>query len=274
MAEGTRCLEENLSLLSVRDPGLSDAVRRSAPDPRLVFEASRNGLVVPALRVASGTAPLHSRYDPRQEAARLAESVRGSGCVVAVGLGGGFHLEAMLRDESLQSLLVVEKNDEVLRSLLDQIDFRPLLRDARVWRISGCSGIGRALAFAWKPALAGSLRTVCLRSWRDLEPQFCQSAREQVEAAVESVRADYSVQSHFGKRWLANILANLPLLRPAAALPQADSAVVTGAGPSLDLQAPRLASRTDGTLLVATDTSLPALLGRGIRPDAVISIDC
>jgi hypothetical protein len=49
---------------------------------------------------------------------------------------------------------------------------------------------------------------------------------------------------------------------------------VTAAGPSLELQLPRLASVREKLYLVATDTSLPTLVRSGIRPDAVLSIDC
>jgi hypothetical protein len=49
---------------------------------------------------------------------------------------------------------------------------------------------------------------------------------------------------------------------------------ICGAGPSLDIQFPRLAENRRGTFLIATDTSLPALLQAGMTPDAVVSIDC
>jgi hypothetical protein len=51
-------------------------------------------------------------------------------------------------------------------------------------------------------------------------------------------------------------------------------AAVTGAGPSLEAQAPRLAGLRDDVCLIATDASLPALRGLGLTPDLVVSIDC
>ncbi|MDR2746149.1 MAG: DUF115 domain-containing protein [Treponema sp.] len=58
-----------------------------------------------------------------------------------------------------------------------------------------------------------------------------------------------------------------------AALPRISRAAVCAAGPSLDLQLPRIA-RERGAFLIAADTSLPALLSAGLRPEAVVSIDC
>jgi hypothetical protein len=96
-----------------------------------------------------------------------------------------------------------------------------------------------------------------------------------VQEAVEAVRRDYSVQSHFGKRWLTNILMNLARAESA---PQEHariaSAAVTAAGPSLEAQLPRLAAERGQVYLLATDASLPMLMRSGMRPDAVLSIDC
>ncbi len=278
MAESARRLEANLALLAARHPLLADSLRRAPADPRLVFQTARDGREIPAVRSPGAAIPLHSRYDPRREGRKLAESLRGCGCGVVFGLGGGFHVEAMLDDHSLQVLLVVEKDASILRSLFEHIDFSRLLADPRVMLVCGSQAIPTALASAWKPALAGGMKAAPLRAWCDQEPEFFRSAADLLHSAVESVRADYSVQSHFGKRWLVNILHNLPLLRPAPTPRPAGSAsrsaAVTGAGPSLDVQMELLKAGRSGAILVATDTSLPALLGRGIQPDAVISIDC
>ena len=274
MAEAVHRLPENLRLLEERDPGLAAAIRGSIPDPRLVFMTARNGASVPAVRSVAGTSPLHSLYDPRREGKRLAEASRGAGCLVVCGLGGGYHLEAMLEDKSLRSLVVVEKDGSVLRSLMDSLDLTRLLRDRRLSIVCGTSAIPAALAAAWKPALAGTMKSAALRAWCDREKDFFRQATDSIQQAVESVRADYGVQSHFGKRWFSNMLHNLPLVCAAPAAPTARSAAVIAAGPSLDEQVRQLAARKADSLLIATDTSLPALLGRGIAPDAVLSIDC
>jgi hypothetical protein len=51
------------------------------------------------------------------------------------------------------------------------------------------------------------------------------------------------------------------------------TACVVAAGPSLDKSAEILSHNRDGKFVMATDTAYPALLGRGIFPDAVVTID-
>lgn len=49
---------------------------------------------------------------------------------------------------------------------------------------------------------------------------------------------------------------------------------ITAAGPSLESSIPYLADRSEATLIVATDTSLPTLIAADLVPDYVISVDC
>ena len=268
-------LEENLSALASRHPSLAASVRAAAADPRIVPLAARSGMIVPGVRSEAGTVPLHSLYDPRQESLRLAESVRGNGFYVLSGLGAGLHAVALLQQPDVRGILVIEKDPHVLRALFALVPLRPLLEDMRVTISAGLSSVRENLLAAWLPAVMGGMRTVPLRPWCELEKDFFDAAAEEVQRAVEMVRRDYSVQSHFGKRWAANILLNLARAESATLeTARITSAAVTAAGPSLEMQLPRLAARRADVYLLATDASLPTLMSSGIRPDAVLSIDC
>jgi hypothetical protein len=201
--------------------------------------------------------------------------MRGAGCLVICGLGAGYHVSALLEDPAVRAVIIVEKDAAVLRSLFEQAPLARLLEDSRVIVTAGLEAIRAAVLASWQPALMGGMRTVPLRPWCDQEQSFFDAAAAEIQAAIEEVRSDYSVQSHFGKRWLTNILMNLPRLEaPSPAVPHGASAAVTAAGPSLELQMPRLIEERERVLLVATDTSLPALVRWGVRPDVVLSIDC
>lgn len=269
-----RLLARNLERLSMTDPTLAEAVRVASPDPRIVSVLSRGGARVPAVRAPTRTAPLHSLYDPRREARRLAQEGQGEGFVVVLGLGGGFVVEALLASPITSRVLVVEKDASVLCGLLACAELGHLLSDARLWITTRLADIRPLILSGWKPALMGGLRVIPLRPWLEQERMHFDAATAEIQDAVEAVRADYSVQAHFGKRWFANMLANLPQVRPASPCAPSSAAVVTAAGPSLEDHLVELADRPRGVLLVATDTSVPALIGSGVKPDAILSIDC
>jgi hypothetical protein len=268
-------LEGNCAAISAASPELAAAIRASAPDESFSVGRSRTGLAVPLVRRGTGTIALHSLYDPVREAERLAASVGGAGCYVCIGLGAGYQAAALLREQGACSVLIVENDLRTLNALLRLVDLRAILADPRTSLVLGAEALRTALPSVWQPSLMGGLRSVPLRPWCQCQPAFFQAAADNVQAAVEAVRADYGVQAHFGKRWASNVLGNLARAEaPAPTLPRARSALVTAAGPSLEAQIPQIARLRRTATLVATDTSLPALLGAGLLPDLILSIDC
>jgi len=265
-------LERNLRALAERDPALAATVRAAAPDDGLSFAASSTGAVVPSRR--DGQA-LHSRVDPVREARRLAASFPDAGLVVFLGLGGGFAPVAFLEAGSLFAGVIVERGASALRALFEGCDLSRLLADPRVTVVTDPAAAAAAVQRAWAPALMGDLRSVPLRPWCATDPAFFERAAAAVEAARESAAADLASQARFGRRWFVNALLNLPAVeRARLAIPPIRSAIVTGAGPSLDRFADRLAGERSGALVVAPATSLPPLLARRLVPDLAVSIDC
>jgi hypothetical protein len=268
----SRLLEANLRSLAVRHPQLAGAVRSAAPHPGLSFAASASGHPVPVRRDG---AALHSRVDPVREARRLAATLPPFGVAVFLGLGGGYAPEAIMGTGSLFAGVIVERDAAVLRALLEHADLSGLLADPRISVVIDPREVAPAVLAAWAPGLMGDLRTVPLRPWCDAERAFFDLAAASVEAARELAATDWAAQARFGRRWFTNALLNLPAVeRARLSLPPCASAIVTGAGPSLDRYSDRLPGERRGRLLAASDTSLPALLERGIVPDLAVSIDC
>ena len=123
--------------------------------------------------------------------------------------------------------------------------------------------------------LHGGLRTWPLRAAVEEDRQYYREVTACLQEAATLAADDYAVQARLGRRWFVNTIANLERAgRSTVSLRPVERAVVTGAGPSLEAQAPRLAGLRESACLIATDASLPALLGFGLTPDLVVSIDC
>ncbi len=275
LPDSTQVLEANLAALAHRNPALASVIRASAADPSLTFVDARNGALVPAVRIPGGNAPLHSLYDPMEEARRIAAGLRGAGCVVVLGMGAGFVISACLEDTNLSSVLVIEKDPSTLRTLLERLPIAGLLQDPRVFVSAGLDGVRPALLAAWQPALMGGLATSPLRPWCEKEKAFFIAVAAELRSAVDDIRADYSVQAHFGKRWFSNMLLNMDRASSSSIdLPPVTRAHVVAAGPSLERQLAMLTSAGKSGFLLASDTSLPALRRAGIQPHGVLSIDC
>lgn len=270
-------LQRNLLAVSAGDPGLADRISKARPDPDLTLETARTGVPIPVLRREAGTIALHSRMDPEREAERLAGAYPGGGFIVFLGLGAGYGIRPFLDRPTTGGVLVVEYSLGILRAILEQFDLAPLLSDRRVRLLVDPDEptLERAIFEAYIPILNGDLAAVPLRSRVDADPARFSEAVEAVRRVISRVSDDYSVQAFFGRRWFSNTIRNLyaaeKTVRP---LTPVREAIVTAAGPSLDEQAPDLEKARAGKYLIATDTSLGALLARRIIPDAVVSIDC
>jgi hypothetical protein len=268
----------NLLALSRSDRSLGDRLLDAAPDPSLGFRIAKSGAVVPVVLRAGREAPLHSLVDPEREAARLEEARPAGGFIVAFGLGAGYLLKRYLASSGTTGILVVEYSAPLLRALLEEIDLSELFIDGRFSLILDPSPeeLRDEMLSLYVPPLAGDLRSLPLRGRVDLDPEAFRGAAEALTSVLGRISDDYSVQAFFGKLWFKNAVRNLfAAERSSAPLPPVRRAAVSAAGPSLEEQIPALRdAQAGGAFLIATDTSLPALVGRGLRPDAVISIDC
>jgi hypothetical protein len=271
--------ERNLLALSERNPELSSRLGRAQANyTRYKLLESRSGDIIPALLDPRGaTLPLHSMIDPQKEAKRLISTVENECFLILLGLGGGYFLEAALERKDIGMVLLVEYDLNGLAELLCHIDYSRFFKDPRFRLFLDPSEgeLGENILDLYQPVLYGGIRVIPLRARTSFEVKLFNIAGNAIQEAINRVSADYSVQAHFGKRWLSNIIRNIANAETAVSnLPQIQRAAVTAAGPSLSMQIPGLRKKRNELFLIATDTSLPCLLYEELIPDAVISIDC
>jgi hypothetical protein len=271
--------ERNLLSLSLVDAELCS--RLSAAETtlgRYRFVESRSGTPLPAWVDSSGCAhTLHSLASPEKEAGRLIGTLNGEGYVIFLGLGSGFYVEAALRQASVAQALVIDFDINAAAELLCHHDYIQIFNDERFSILIDPSPeeIRAKILSSYLPALHGGLKTFPLRPRTDFDTSRFAPAAAVIKKTLESIAEDYSVQSCFGKRWFSNIIHNvIASEKQNSILPPVRIAAVCAAGPSLDSQMHIIKAKRKTFFLIATDTSLPALLGAALMPDAVISIDC
>jgi len=282
-----RNFEKNLQLLSEKDPEL--CLRLSGARfsfGRYTFIESRTGRVVPALVDGGGQAhALHSTVDPEKEAQRLAaclnEGWAEPGFVVFLGLGAAYAAAAALSASSASHILVIDFDINGIAELFCSREYA-VLGDPRFTLLVDPDSnlIQKTILDLYNPSLCGGIRALPLRARVEQDKEKFAMVGEAVQRAIEKVSADYSVQAHFGMRWFSNIIRNIGITQPLnTSVPHINTAAISNtaicaAGPSLNEQIPLLQERRKSLFVIAADTSLPALLAGGVKPDAVVSIDC
>ncbi|MDR2194223.1 MAG: DUF115 domain-containing protein [Treponema sp.] len=260
---------------------------------KYTIKTARNNSKVPAILDNNGIEhPLHSLVDPQKEAARLLDTRKDEQFLIFLGLGGGFsvaHALNTVHGGDIQLVLIIEYDREGLDELFKAIDYTPIITDPRVFLLVDPvpAEIESFIVRRYQPVLMNGMRVFPLRARVDVEYESFKAAEAVISRAIEQVSADYSVQAHFGLQWFSHIVRNIRtmsrLMQENAAYPHTyfhpngksmKHAVIAAAGPSLDREFPLLKERQIRDFIIATDTSLPALLTAGIEPDVVISIDC
>jgi hypothetical protein len=270
-------IERNLLALSANHPELGRLITRTGSSSNVRIIQSRSGLQVPVYEGPGGSVRMHSTVDPETEGRRLLKSYGGTGYLVFLGLGGGYQIRPFIDSSDSARIIVVEKDLSFVRTVLEQIDMRPILLDPRVRLLAGESAqnIKEFLLSDYLPAIYGDLKTVPLRPSVEAGGRYYTQLIQSIRELIGTVADDYTVQAQFGKKWYVNTLANLPTVQNSTVtVKPVQRAFITGAGPSLESQIPELRMIRETGFLIASDTSLPALLRYGITPDLVISIDC
>lgn len=267
--------ETNLTALQKRDPVLSGLVRESENDGSYSScSTSKTGRDVPLFKDGSA---LHSLQDPVREAKRLLESVPDESFVFFAGLAGGFQVREFLERFPGSSCLVAEASLESLKSLLGIIDVSDIILNRRV-RLAVYSSpeqFRRTLADSYLPAIHGGFVVLSPRSWSSKFP--LSFTPDIVRDALSRISEDYSVQAHFGRLWLRNIMENLITASgESRIIPAFDTqkrAIIAAAGPSLENSIHELKDKRDRYIIISTDTAWGTLSGNDLVPDVVVSID-
>jgi len=281
-----RNFERNLQLLHMKDPELCFKLSAAKTAPgRYTFIESRTHRVVPAIVDGAGQShALHSTIDPEKEAQRLAailnEGWSEPGFVVFLGLGAAYAASAALSANTASHILVIEFDIDGIAEILGSREYT-VLGDPRFTLLIDPDDnlIQKTIFDLYNPALCGGIRVLPLRARVEQDKEKFAMAGQAVQRTIEKVSADYSVQAHFGMRWFSNIIRNIGIaqsMNQSATKISAPliEAAICAAGPSLDAQIPLLLERRESLFIIATDTSLPALLAGSVKPDAVVSIDC
>ena len=263
----------NLAALAEANPDLEEALRAFPPaDLRPVAAAS--GDVTAQWKGVF----LHSRFDPRKEAEKLlAETREAPGTLIFYGFGLGYHVERFFDLHPEGRAIVLEPDASFFRKALELRDFSGLFRREGFRLLIGTGP--EALALVLKEFEDDGFKVFRLRSVYAVSEQFYKAADGVLSRFANRRDINVNTLKRFGRLWVRNLAANLPLLPSSPGIESLKGAfagfpaLVLAAGPSLDEVLPRLAEFRERFLIIAVDTSYNACLREGVEPDFVVVVD-
>ncbi|MDR1239980.1 MAG: DUF115 domain-containing protein [Treponema sp.] len=237
---------------------------------------------------------IHSNRDPAREARRLAESLgpetpaeEAPGPLLVLGLGLGYGAEAAAARFPERPLIIVERQQAVLRKALECRDLSPLLGSQKIVFVIGGTGEGvrAALDLFADTEWGGKPLLVKNRALLSLNENWYGELERRIETWASRQDVNQATLRRFGKRWVRNLSRNMEAIRDLPGISLLENLLaprngapdipvfLAAAGPSLDRCADLLPNIGRRCLVLAVDTSLRFLLRRGLDPDFVLSVD-
>lgn len=232
---------------------------------------AKNGSYIP--QFLSGKT-LESRYNPEADAEKKTSEISSNtSFIIITGLGSGIIVNKILEKNPEATILIIENSIEDIQ-FLSKLDSIKSIKNENVI-ICTIDDFEKKFTSSYIPSLHGNLKIIEQAAWYSEKPENKALVQKAFESAMNKIKADFSVQSHFGKIWQNNIFQNIKYCNSKVIIKPdiSKTAVVVAAGPSLDSKIKLLKKERSRFFIIATDTAYNSLSKQGIFCDIVVSLD-
>ena len=241
---------------------------------------AKNGTPIP---VFTSGKTMESRYNPERDAQNLLDTITiendAPGFFLVTGIGSGLFIN-LLSNKYPQAKIVALENSDIDIDFLSELESVNKARQNQNIIFATIENLFDTLIQNYLPARYGTFKVIEQKPWLLENQKQASVINETVNRAIGIVSADYSVQAHFGKLWLKNILENAALCENISfdfPYPSKEelckTAVVAAAGPSLEEFLEQNKNHFEDYYFIATDTAFSTLSKYGITPELCVSID-
>ncbi len=221
----------------------------------------------------------HSKIAPLKEAEKISEKEDYSkkDLIIVVGLGLGYLLMDVFKKYLDKSILVIEKDWNILKLAFTYTDFSKLFNASKL-----------EIMVPEKPEYiydflkiykTKKIGIIFNRPSYEIYNEYYVGVKEVVLKYISSQKVNTATLNRFEKLWFKNLTLNMasyiysPGVKELFDKFQGKAVFLIGAGPSLQKQVEVLKSNQNNYILIAVNTSFPYLLQNGIIPDFVVVVD-
>lgn len=278
-------VDEHLHILRRRFASLAELVERQGGSLPAAVEIStaRNGMPTAAIRHADRSCFVHSTFNPLVEAQRWAQEINtvASDFIVVVGLGLGYHVEALVDGRPWQTVVVIEPTPDLFVAAM-------LARDQRRWlthpRLDMVVTVDAKEAATWlfmrhRKQLLNQAKFVVWPATSRYATDFVSTFNNQLLDLLRAARVNLATSWKFSTIWIENFFTNLdamvsdPGIESFLTSFRGRPGIIVAAGPSLERNEHLLTQAKGRAVMIAAGSAINPLLKRGIQPDLLVSVD-
>lgn len=246
---------------------------------------ARNGL--PNLCLIDEESPLYfySQYDPIHEVNRwrekLAIEADKHSDIFLYGFGFGYHAECYFECYPEHRLYIYEPDVQVLLAAMEVIDLSVLFNRLNIADfVVGMDKEQRdRMFYRFLKHMKGEPELLALPIYDKIKSLNKEQFSIDAATAIMNYKSSMSINEKFGMEWVANSMYNLShILETPSILGLRNkldgiTAVIVGAGPSLEVDIDCLRRLKKHAFIIAAGSTIQSLLHYGIKPHLIVSID-
>ncbi|MFN4244875.1 MAG: motility associated factor glycosyltransferase family protein [Brevinematia bacterium] len=238
-------------------------------------DIAKDGNVVLRIEINDKSFYLSSRYFPLKESEKISENFTAKNLAILVfGLGNPYLIYFLSKKYPDSEVVVVEPIEEIFNTVVSDENLKKFLSSSNI-RIKLTKDEEELKAILFEMPYFDYYFNP---QYRVALPDF-----EKWEVAVKDVLRNLEINRNtlkrFGNVWVKNFILSFENVLKARGVKELfckfrnTSAVVVGAGPSLDKDLELVRELSKNLLVVSVDTSWSYLVSEGIKPDFVITVD-
>ncbi|WP_337103594.1 motility associated factor glycosyltransferase family protein [Paenibacillus sp. YIM B09110] len=247
---------------------------------------SKSGL--PNLYVEQdGQAPffLNSRYNPEHEVERWSNKLTVTSHDVTsaffFGFGLGYHVQHYMELYPNHKIYIYEPDIQIFLAAMEVVDFQSLFENNSIasFVVGNDRKQREAMFYHFARYMKGEPQLFALPMYDRIAQDDLHLFFKEAVSAVTNFNSSIKMTEMFGAEWVRNSLYNLsatlhsPSLAGLKSKFDGKTAVIIGAGPSLELDVEWLLKLKKHAILIAAGSAVQSLLHYGITPHLIVSID-
>lgn len=282
--------EQNLEIIEHRDARMYQAILDYEPrwnQDIATSEVAKNGDTVIAYHKEGRDYYLNSRYNPASEAEKFMADccdVLEQCFITLYGLGNGaFAREFFHRNTKNTGCFVYEPCADIFMRAMHDVDLRDLLASERFFL--AVSGINEDQFGLWLQDYFGIFnegknKYLMMPIYKKLFPEQLGFYHDVITDKFTNYRMQANTVLDLGKRFAYTSIQNMRFLPGCRAglsyvnaFPKELPVIIVAAGPSLEKNVELLREAKGKAFILVVDSAIRTVMKRGIRPDAVITVD-